>query len=131
MHVFSANFADCCVEKAHHTTVCFRFFAFPSSKLCSKIRTQFLCGQVLNFQHTPCLPNVDEFVYKLYDMAASVNLDNCNMHSMRVEYNVYDFHINSFDNEKLQIIQLWMLESLLEQAIGRAKLLRSVYFLLF
>lgn len=70
------------------------------------------------------LPNVDELVYKLYGMAAGVNVDNCNMRSMRVEYNGYDFSINSFDNEKLQMIQLWMLESLLEQAVGRARLLR-------
>lgn len=70
------------------------------------------------------LPNVDELVYKLYGMAAGVNVDNCNMRSMRAAYNDYDFHINSFDNEKLQMIQLWMLESLLEQAVGRARLLR-------
>jgi len=70
------------------------------------------------------LPNVDELVYKLYGMVAGVNVDNCNMHSMRVEYNGYDFSINSFDNEKLRTIQLWMLESLLEQAVGRARLLR-------
>lgn len=70
------------------------------------------------------LPNVDELVYKLYGMATGVNVDQCNMRSMRVEYNGYDFSINSFDNEKLRMIQLWMLESLLEQAVGRARLLR-------
>lgn len=70
------------------------------------------------------LPNVDELVYKLYGMATGVNVDQCNMRSMRVEYNGYDFQINSFDNEKLRTIQLWMLESLLEQAVGRARLLR-------
>lgn len=70
------------------------------------------------------LPNVDELVYKLYAMAAGVNVDQYHMRSMRMEYNGYDFHINSFDNERLQMIQLWMLESLLEQAIGRARLLR-------
>lgn len=70
------------------------------------------------------LPNVDELVYKLYGMAAGVNVDNCNMRAMRVNYNGYDFQINSFDNDKLRMIQLWMLESLLEQAVGRARLLR-------
>lgn len=70
------------------------------------------------------LPNVDELVYKLYGMAAGVNVDNYNMRSMRVAYNGYDFSINSFDNEKLRKIQLWMLESLLKQAVGRARLLR-------
>lgn len=70
------------------------------------------------------LPNVDELVYKLYGMAAGVNVGSCNMRAMRVEYNGYDFQINSFDNEKLRTIQLWILESLLEQAVGRARLLR-------
>lgn len=46
-HIFSVNSADCCVEKARHTTVCFQFFALHSSKLFAKIRIQFLCGQVL------------------------------------------------------------------------------------
>ena len=70
------------------------------------------------------LPNVDELVYKLYGMAAGVNVDQYHMRAMRVEYNGYDFQMNSFDNEKLRMIQLWMLESLLEQAVGRARLLR-------
>lgn len=70
------------------------------------------------------LPNVDELVYKLYGMAAGVNPDSCNMRSVRAEYNGYDFSINSFENEKLRTIQFWMLESLLEQAVGRARLLR-------
>ena len=70
------------------------------------------------------LPNVDELVYKLYGMVAGVNVDQYHMRIMRVGYNGYDFQINSFDNEKLRTIQLWMLESLLEQAVGRARLLR-------
>ena len=70
------------------------------------------------------LPNVDEVVYKLYGMAAGVNAELYDMRPMRVEYNGYDFQMNTFENEKLQMIQLWMLESLLEQAVGRARLLR-------
>ncbi len=70
------------------------------------------------------LPNVSDFVYKLYGMAVGVNPDKYNMRSMRIEYNGYNFSISSFDNEKLRTIQLWMLESLLEQAVGRARLLR-------
>lgn len=70
------------------------------------------------------LPNVNELVYKLYGMVAGVNVDNYNMYPMRIKYNGYDFNISSFDNEKLKTIQLWMLESSLEQAVGRARLLR-------
>lgn len=57
-------------------------------------------------------------------MASCVNAELYDMRPMRVEYNGYDFQINTFENEKLQMIQLWMLESLLEQAVGRARLLR-------
>ena len=70
------------------------------------------------------LPNVDEVVYKLYGMVAGISVENCSMHTMRAEYNGYDFQINSFENVKLRRIQLWMLESLIEQAVGRARLLR-------
>lgn len=42
------------------------------------------------------LPNVDELVYKLYGMAAGVNVDQYDMRPMRVEYNGYDFQMNSF-----------------------------------
>lgn len=58
------------------------------------------------------------------EMAAGVNAEQYDMRPMRVEFNGYDFQINTFDNERLQMIQLWMLESLLEQAVGRARLLR-------
>ncbi|MGN0247264.1 MAG: hypothetical protein ACI4DK_15035 [Lachnospiraceae bacterium] len=57
-------------------------------------------------------------------MAAGVNVDNYSMHLMRTEYNGYSFDICTFDNEKLREIQLWMIESLIEQAVGRARLLR-------
>ena len=70
------------------------------------------------------LPNVDESVYKLYGMASGIDVDNCNMRPLRIDFNGYNFNINSFDNLNLRTIQLWLLESLLEQAVGRARLLR-------
>lgn len=73
------------------------------------------------------LPNVDELVYKLYGMAAGVNAEQYDMRPMQIEYNGYDFQIHSFENEKLRMIQLWMLESLLEKAVGRARLPRYNY----
>lgn len=71
------------------------------------------------------LPNINDFVYKLYGMAAGLNPENCNMRPMRTEYNGYSFEINTFDSPKLRTIHLWMLESLIEQAVGRARLLRN------
>lgn len=70
------------------------------------------------------LPNVNEVVYKLYGMIAGIDVEKYNMSPRRVEYNGYNFYVNSFDDEKLRSIQLWMLESLIEQAVGRARLLR-------
>jgi hypothetical protein len=71
------------------------------------------------------LPNINDFVYKLYGMAAGLNVDNSIMRSMRIEYNGYSFEINTFESSKLRTIQLWMLESFIEQAVGRARLLRN------
>jgi hypothetical protein len=58
-------------------------------------------------------------------MAAGLNVDNSIMRSMRIEYNGYSFEINTFESSKLRTIQLWMLESFIEQAVGRARLLRN------
>lgn len=70
------------------------------------------------------LPNIVEEVYKLYGLAAGINSENSSMRPMRTEYKGYNFEINSFDNIKLRTIHMWMLESLIEQAVGRARLLR-------
>lgn len=41
-----------------------------------------------------------------------------------VEHNGYRFWFNTFTDENLRSVQFWMIESELEQAIGRARLLR-------
>lgn len=70
------------------------------------------------------LPNISDIVYILYGMAAGMRTGNYNMRSMRIVYNGYDFRINTFESETLRKIHLWMLESHIEQAVGRARLLR-------
>ena len=45
--------------------------------------------------------------------------------SQIVEHNGYRFTFTTFQNEGLRAIQFWMLESELEQAVGRARLLRN------
>ena len=42
-----------------------------------------------------------------------------------VEHNGYRFTFTTFSNEDLRKIQFWMLESELEQAVGRSRLLRN------
>ena len=70
------------------------------------------------------LPNISDIVYKLYGMLAGISLDEHTMHPMRIEYNGYDFSMCTFKDDTLRTIQLWLIESLLEQAVGRARLLR-------
>ena len=70
------------------------------------------------------LPNIDESIYKLYGLLAGVDINKEEMHPMRINYSGYDFKIHTFTNYRLRKIQLWSLYSLLEQAVGRARLLR-------
>ena len=70
------------------------------------------------------LPNVNDIVYKLYGMAAGVDPQSEELCPMKVQYHGYEFYANSYRNDRLRTIQLWMLESLLEPAVGRARLLR-------
>ena len=70
------------------------------------------------------LPNVDEKVYKLYGMMTGVDPEEHHMSYMKTRYNGYEFWMNTFKDYRLRTIQMWMIESLLEQAVGRARLLR-------
>lgn len=70
------------------------------------------------------LPNVDEKVYKLYGMLMGIDVEDEHMSYMKVQYNGYEFWMNTFKNYRLRTIQMWLIESLLEQAVGRARLLR-------
>ncbi|MBR1529935.1 MAG: DEAD/DEAH box helicase family protein [Oscillospiraceae bacterium] len=72
------------------------------------------------------LPNKPDFVYCLYGMRAGLELTQTqNMHHQRIEWNGYSFSLNTFKDKTLQDVQIWMLSSQLEQAVGRARLLRN------
>lgn len=72
------------------------------------------------------LPNKPDFVYLLYGMRAGLEFDKApNMYVHRVENGSYTFSLNTFKDKVLQKIQMWMLSSQLEQAVGRARLLRN------
>ena len=76
------------------------------------------------------LPNLDDSIYKLYGLLAGLSVEdvvNADMRPMRIQYNGYDFKLHTFINYRLRRIQLWNLNSLLEQAVGRARLLRYDY----
>lgn len=70
------------------------------------------------------LPNTDEKVYKLYGMLMGVDHNRDTWKYKKIQYNGYEFYLNTFSDYRLRTIQLWMIESNLEQAVGRARLLR-------
>ena len=68
-----------------------------------------------------------EFLYKLAALEMGAAFDeNEKMKPQAVTHNGYRFWFTTFENEYLRDIHFWMLESELEQAVGRARLLRNV-----
>ena len=70
------------------------------------------------------LPNINDIVYRMYGMLAGINPDEYTMYPMRIEHNGYNFSMCTFNNDTLRTTQLGLIELLLEQAVGRARLLR-------
>ncbi|MGN0606224.1 MAG: hypothetical protein ACI4JM_06855 [Oscillospiraceae bacterium] len=71
------------------------------------------------------LPNLHESVYFLYAVRAGEPVHKAFMYPHRIKYNNKTFTLNTYKNETLQMIQCWILSSQLEQAVGRARLLRE------
>ena len=66
-----------------------------------------------------------EFVYKLLPHALGLKFDHyAIMKNISIIHNNYQFHFMTFEDETLREFHLWMVESDLEQAVGRARLLR-------
>ena len=57
-------------------------------------------------------------------MKAGISNLEVNMKKLRVQHNGYEFSLYTFEKPTMQIIQMWFIESLMEQAVGRARLLR-------
>lgn len=73
-------------------------------------------------------PHYNEAVYKLYAYAIDNYANDYSNEQMRyqeVEYNNCKFWFNTYDNLFLRGIQMWLINSELEQAVGRARLLRN------
>lgn len=73
------------------------------------------------------IPNNHNIVYTLYGLAFTedMNIINQNMCKQNIQFNGYEFYMNTYKNTILRDIQLWIINSNLEQAIGRARLLRN------
>ena len=61
--------------------------------------------------------NHDELMKKIKNISG----DNAVIVFKSIEY---EFWMNTFKNHRIRTIQMWLIESLLEQAVGRARLLR-------
>jgi len=71
-------------------------------------------------------PYHTDFLYKLAALTMGLDFDEdeeANSHG--VTHNGYIFRFTTYKDEGLRAIQFWMLESELEQAVGRARLLRN------
>src|SRR5680860_131240 len=70
-------------------------------------------------------PHLHEIVYKMYAMAFDIDITNAEMKYQEIERNNFRFWFMTYVDENLREIQLWLIESELEQAVGRARLLRN------
>jgi len=69
-------------------------------------------------------PHVPDFVYKFFAYTLGLNFDmNTRLRYQEVEHNGYKFWFTTYDDKVLRTIQFWIIESELEQAIGRARLI--------
>ena len=83
-----------------------------------------LKGQNIDVVGTPY--QVD-FLYKLFPFSLGLEVDeDAVMKSCLITHNGYIFRLTTYDekNDILRKFHLWMIESELEQAVGRARLLR-------
>ncbi len=68
-----------------------------------------------------------EFLYKLAAFSMGIEFDEDEKMALQdVEHNGYRFRFTTFQNKNLRKIHFWMIESELEQAVGRARLLRNI-----
>jgi hypothetical protein len=79
-------------------------------------------GHNLNVVGTPY---TIDFIYKLFAFTLGLKVDkNAVMKQCPVIRNGYLFQFTTYEDEELRNIHLWMIESEIEQAVGRARLLR-------
>lgn len=69
-------------------------------------------------------PHQPEWIYKLFAFSLGLDTDGDLIANTIVEHNGYRFRFATFDNEWLRRIQFYVIETDLEQAVGRARLLR-------
>lgn len=63
------------------------------------------------------MPNVSDIVYKLYGMRAGAKNLEARMKTLRIQHNGYDFSLHTYEDKIMRTVQIWCIESLLEQAV--------------
>lgn len=84
----------------------------------------YLKGKNLDVIGTPHIP---DWIYKLfaYTIGCGFDTEAKIKFGTTVEHNGWRFRFTSFDDKVLRAIQFYIIESQLEQAVGRARLLRN------
>ncbi|OGO85381.1 MAG: hypothetical protein A2Y24_03385 [Clostridiales bacterium GWE2_32_10] len=70
-------------------------------------------------------PHLNEIVYRMWNVALGGEDKAQEMKYQEIEKNNYRFWFMTYSDENLQEIQIWFIESELEQAVGRSRLLRN------
>jgi hypothetical protein len=97
--------------------------AIPSLSVIVSVERDTLKGKRITIIGTPHQP---EFIYKLLAYSLGLDFDKeSKLENRVVTYNGFRFRFKTYDDEVLRNIQMWMISSELEQAVGRARLLRE------
>ena len=70
-------------------------------------------------------PHMADFMYRLLAYRMGYDSSDDSLRYLEIAHNGYRFWFYTYENELLRRIQLWMIESELEQSVGRARLLRE------
>jgi hypothetical protein len=70
-------------------------------------------------------PHLNELVYKMYGTALGINVNDEKLTYQQIENKNYKFWFMTYKNPVMRKIQLWLIESELEQCVGRARILRN------
>lgn len=83
--------------------------------------SNILKGKSIDIIGTPHQP---EWVYKLFAFSLGYDVDEVLKPHTLVTHNGFRFRFTTYEDEVLRNIQFYLIESDLEQAVGRARLLR-------
>jgi hypothetical protein len=104
-------------------TICFKKYGLSHLHYGNTEGCDTMKGRNIDVIGTPHQP---EWIYKLfaYSIGLDFDADEKIKAGIIVDHNGYRFRFTTYDEKVLRDIQFYMLESELEQAVGRARLLR-------